>query len=295
MDFPRFDQYVRKVIPSGKGNVRDATHKLVDDNKTLMNDVHELVEKLRLKGQYVDKSLGSLGGGNHFVEIDKDELGRLWLVIHSGSRNFGAKVALFHQQKAQRWMKKKYGAIAYKTQEYLEGDEAEDYLIDMVVAQRYADLNREIMMYVLNSFFPIDLMRVENVKSSHNYINISEGMIRKGAISAHEGERVVIPLNMRDGTIIARGKGSAERNFSAPHGAGRKLSRTQAKKDLGMEEYEREMEGIWSSCITKGTLDESPMAYKDFQDILDTIKDTVDIEFHMKPVYVFKAEETKRR
>jgi len=296
VDFPRFDHYVRRTIPSGKGNVRDSIHKLVKEDDDLMRDVHEVVNKIDLKGQYVDKSLGSLGGGNHFLEIDVDELGRYWLVIHSGSRNFGAKVATYHQQKAKEHMRYVHGtAYAYKTQEYLEGTGAESYLHDMAIAQKYAELNRKVMVSVLNSFFTIDIMNVECVKSSHNYINMSEKMIRKGAISAHEGERVVIPLNMRDGIIIARGKGNADRNFSAPHGAGRALSRTQAKKDLNMEEFQEDMKGIWSSCITPGTLDEAPRAYKDFQVILDTVKDTVDIEFHMKPVYVFKATEQRKR
>jgi len=295
VDFPRFDRYVRRNIPSGY-DVRTSPHKFVEKEKKLMSEVEDIVRELDLRGQRVINSLGTLGGGNHFIEIDRDEKDRLWLVIHSGSRNFGLQIALHHQKIAKNRMQYIYGtAYPYKTQEYLEDNDKEAYLADMGVAQRYASLNRRIMASELCLYFNLNLLEIEQVKSSHNYIDIGEGIIRKGAISAKQDERVVIPLNMRDGTIIARGKGNAERNFSAPHGAGRALSRTKAKENLSLEDFKKDMEGIWSSCITQGTLDEAPRAYKDFQDILDTIKDTVDIEFHIKPVYVFKAQEKRKK
>lgn len=293
IDFLKFDNYLRKNVPSGQ-SVRETVHKFVDNEKTLMREVGEIVSSLKLKGQRVDKSLGSLGSGNHFVEIDKDDKGRYWLVIHSGSRNFGKQVAEAHQRIAKEHMKYVYGTnYPYKGQEYLENNDRENYFFDMGVAQKYAALNRKIMASVLLTFFNVDFMNTETVKSVHNYIDFGEGIIRKGAISAKENERVIIPLNMEDGVIIGKGKGSSDRNFSAPHGAGRKLSRNKAKKELSLEEYEKRMEGIWSSCIKLSTLDESPMAYKSSKDIINTIEDTIDIECVMKPVYVFKNDEEK--
>lgn len=291
IDFPILDIFVRKNIPCGH-SVRQTVHKFVDNEKTIMREVYEVISSLHLNGARIDKSLGTLGGGNHFIEIDKDDNGRYWLVIHSGSRNFGLQIATAHQKIAKEHMKDIHGInYPYKGQEYLEGKNKDDYFSDMKIAQKYARLNRRIMAYELLSFFNIDILNTKSIKSVHNYIDLGEGIIRKGAISAKENEQVIIPLNMRDGVIIGKGKGNAHRNFSAPHGAGRKISRRKAKEELDFEEYKREMEGIWSSCIKLSTLDESPMAYKTPEHIVSTIEDAIEIESVMKPVYVFKSDE----
>jgi RNA-splicing ligase RtcB len=180
------------------------------------------------------------------------------------------------------------GASAYNNLEYLPIEHGgREYLLDMEIAQKYAELNREFILNDLLEYFKTKI--VDSITSVHNYISFKDDIIRKGAISAHEGERVIIPLNMRDGIIIGTGKGSKKWNYSAPHGAGRVLSRKKAKQELSLDSFNEEMTGIWTSCVSKETLDESPMAYKDKQIIIDTIGESVKIDKIVKPVYNFKA------
>ena len=299
IDFLKFDEFVKNSVPTGF-NQRTKIHdkiemlyNLIDSNEIpLYKDfeirVNDIINKMNLKSQTVWGSLGSLGSGNHFMELNISDTKELWLTIHSGSRNFGLQICNFHQKIAVNNCGKMGGL------EYLEGIEADNYIQDMKVAQVYAKLNRIIMGYeILTNFFNVDIHNVETFESVHNYIDFKDNVIRKGAISAHKDEKVIIPLNMAEGCIIGYGKGNCDWNWSAPHGAGRKLARKQAKKKLTLMEFEKVMKdaNVYSSCIVQITLDESPMAYKPSKEILEYIEDTVDIKAILKPVYNFKAIE----
>ena len=284
-EFKSFDQFVRMHVPNGHG-VRQKEYPY---DAALMQQCEEVALATGQNPDYVRKSLGSLGGGNHFIELDKDQNGGLWLVVHSGSRNFGLKIANYHQQQAVPTVGRGRGL------EWLEGEKAQLYFKHMSVAQKFAAANRRVMLSVMGEHFNrrlcgpfTDLPIVESV---HNYINFDDKVIRKGAISAHKGERVIIPWNMRDGTIIGTGKGNSEWNNSAPHGAGRIMGRNEAKRTLSLEEFQTTMSGIWTSCVSAKTLDEAPMAYKDPQPIIDVINDTIELELILKPIYNFKASE----
>jgi RNA-splicing ligase RtcB len=257
--------------------VRDTVHRLeVDSSATEVDD--RLVK--------VWCSSGTLGGGNHFIEIGKDEDGIYWLTIHSGSRNFGLRVATHHQKVAIKNCHGSMGGL-----EYLEGDDRDTYVNDMKVAQVFAQLNRKVMALALGEYLGFVDIPASTIESVHNYINFEDGIVRKGAISAHAGEWVTIPLTMADGCVIGRGKGLEDWNYSAPHGAGRVMSRGQAKKKIDLDHYRKVMREahVWSSCVGKGTLDEAPMAYRRAKGIVERIKETVDIEKMVKPVYNFKA------
>lgn len=272
---------------------------------------------------WLRKSLGTLGGGNHFIEIDKAQDGTYYLVIHSGSRNLGKQVAEIYQQIAidlnkglENYAKereeiiegyKKEGrsseiqaaleAIDIKKRSttipedlcFLYGTYLEDYLHDVELCQNFARLNREKMAEILLE--KTGMHGTDAFHTIHNYIDTKEMILRKGAIAAHKGEKVLIPINMRDGSIIAIGKGNPEWNYSAPHGAGRVMSRTQAFKNLSIEDYKKSMEGIYTTSVCKETLDEAPMVYKSLEDIIDIVKESVDVIEVMKPVYNFKAAE----
>ena len=271
--------------------------------------------------RYLERSLGTLGGGNHFIEVDRAADGTLYLVIHSGSRNLGLQVANHYQGLAidlnkgkEEYFAKRDALIAeYKAtgrrteiQEALKqlrwqekettipedlcfvyGQYLEDYLHDVEICQRFARENRELMAKILLE--RSGLTAVSAFHTIHNYIDTEEMILRKGAIAAHEGELVLIPINMRDGSVLAVGKGNPEWNFSAPHGAGRIMSRTAAKEQLDVEEYRREMAGIYSTSVNEATLDEAPMAYKSLADIIDVIAESVDVIEVLKPIYNFKA------
>jgi tRNA-splicing ligase RtcB len=289
IDFEEFDSFIRSRIPSGTQVHSKVQHRYFNEIESLENTVLKVLPNGLDR---VMKSIGTLGGGNHFIEIDKDKDNNLWLVLHSGSRNFGLQVCQFHQKRAKTYLKSQYnGAGAYHGAEYLPVDEGgADYLEDMKIAQEYAIQNRHAMAaIILQDFFGLRLKQVDVISSLHNYINFKDNIVRKGAISAHKDELVIIPLNMRDGCIIAKGRGNEHWNFSAPHGAGRILSRSAAQKQLSMKDFTDSMKGIWSSSVHKRTLDESPMAYKDADDILNRINDTVEVLDVMKPVYNFKA------
>ena len=271
--------------------------------------------------RYLERSLGTLGGGNHFIEVDRAADGTLYLVIHSGSRNLGLQVANYYQNLAvdlnkgkEEYFAKRDALIAeYKAagrrteiQEALKqlkwenrettipedlcfvyGQYLEDYLHDVEICQRFARQNRELMAKILLE--RSGLTALDAFHTVHNYIDTEEMILRKGAIAAHKGELVLIPINMRDGSVLAVGKGNPEWNFSAPHGAGRILSRTAAREQLDVEEYRREMAGIYSTSVNEATLDEAPMAYKSLSDIIDVIAESVDVIEVLKPIYNFKA------
>ena len=273
----------------------------------------------------LERSLGTLGGGNHFIEVDKASDGTFYLVIHSGSRNLGKQVAEIYQQLAidlhagkEEYFKKRDEIIrTYKEDGrraeiqtalaalkndfeakallipedicWLYGSFLEDYLHDVEICQRFAKRSREIMAEVILERTGMDAL--EGFHTIHNYIDTEEKILRKGAIAAHDGEKVLIPINMRDGSVLAVGKGNPEWNYSAPHGAGRIMSRTKAKETLDMETYKTAMEGIYTTSVNEKTLDEAPMAYKSLEDIIDVIKESVDIVDIMKPVYNFKASD----
>ncbi len=273
----------------------------------------------------LERSLGTLGGGNHFIEIDRASDGTYYLVIHSGSRNLGKQVADFYQQlaidlhagKADYFARREKIIASYKAEghrneiqhalkalekEYqtkepdvpadlcwLYGSFLDDYLHDVEICQRFACRNREKMAQIILE--RTGMTETEAFHTIHNYIDTNEMILRKGAIAAHAGERILIPINMRDGSILAIGKGNPDWNDSAPHGTGRMMSRTQAKESLTLEDYQASMKGIYTTSVNKDTLDEAPMAYKSIDDIIDTIRESVDIIDILKPVYNFKAAE----
>lgn len=312
LDFARMDEAAH-FVPSGM-NVwegRKAQFDLME-----LKCFRELKDVRRLK-----RSLGTLGGGNHFIEVDRAADGRHYLVIHSGSRNLGKQVAEIYQRLAvdlnkgketyfqqreeiirtykEAGRKKEIQAalkqIAWEMREttipedlcYVYGTYLDDYLHDVEICQQFARQNREKIAEILLE--RVGLEGGEAFHTIHNYIDTKEMILRKGAIAAHEGEKVLIPLNMRDGSVLAVGRGNAEWNYSAPHGAGRLLSRKGAKQKLSLEEYQKAMEGIYTTSVCNATLDEAPMAYKSLEDIIDVIRDSVDVIDIMKPVYNFKA------
>lgn len=269
----------------------------------------------------LQRSLGTLGGGNHFIEIDRASDGTLYLVIHTGSRNLGKQVAERYQRLAvelnkgrEAYFRQRDALIAeYKAAGrrkeiqaalkalkwedkpltipenlcYVYGSYLDDYLHDVALCQRFARRNRELIARILME--RAHLTGGSAFHTVHNYIDTDEMILRKGAIAAHKGEKVLIPINMRDGSVLAMGRGNPEWNYSAPHGAGRLMSRGAAKAALSLEEYRAAMEGIYTTSVDASTLDEAPMAYKSLEDILEVIRDSVDVLDIMKPVYNFKA------
>lgn len=289
--FKKVDNFIRENIPSGN-NVRQIKSKKVDVlfNKNYNTMLRELSDKIDAKYEYNILSLGTLGGGNHFIEIDKDPDGNFWLLIHSGSRNFGLKVCQYHQNKAKELMNKMFIGDAYKGLEFLPLDNGgNQYLYDMGFAQYYASINRDIIAQDIIEFITGKNWVDKVIKTTHNYINNTDLIIRKGAIQANEGQEILIPLNMRDGVIVGVGKGESKWNNSAPHGAGRKMSRKQAKDKLSLDIFEKQMKGIYTTSVSNKTIDEAPDAYKDKDDIIDAVKIVADINFVMLPVYNFKA------
>ena len=276
VDFEQLDKSVRKHIPSGF-----AVHKFANDEFNLqeIKCFNQLNDKKRL-----ECSLGTLGGGNHFIEIDKDSAENLWLLIHSGSRNLGKQVAEIYQDKAYKSSK---NTTRHKDLAYLEGDDFHNYLSDMQFLQKWATRNREIMIEKI--LVGMRWSAVETIETIHNYIDLENMILRKGAVSARKDEMLLIPINMRDGTLLCRGKGNPDWNFSAPHGAGRLMSRNQAYKELSMDDFVNSMKDIYTTSLNKKTLDEAPMAYKPIEALLQFVGDTLEVMDTMKPVYNFKA------
>jgi RNA-splicing ligase RtcB len=228
-------------------------------------------------------SLGTLGGGNHFIEIDKDDNGTLYLIIHSGSRNIGLSVATHYQKIAENTNR----CQENRELSFLTNNDFSNYIHDVKIMQQFASDNRKRMAEIILA--TMGWIAKNQFETIHNYIDTDKMILRKGAIRAEKDERVLIPINMKDGCIIARGHGNPDWNFSAPHGAGRVLSRTQAKKQLSMNTFQNSMKGIYTTSVKKSTLDESPEAYKSISDILSWINDSVTVEKIIKPIYNFKA------
>ena len=312
IDFDRLDALIRKEIPYGR-EVRDSAHVL---NHEI--DLAQLRCADRVNLNRAMRSIGTLGGGNHFIEVDRSEDGRLVLVVHSGSRHLGTEIAGFYQDEGRRalWggaqyqvtmiieqlkregrfkeiqktikaLKKEHELSIPKDLSYVEGKLFDDYIHDMKLTQRFAVLNRKAMVDVILT--GLRLTPVDVFTTIHNYIDTDAMILRKGAVSARMGEKLLIPINMRDGSLICIGKGNTEWNCSAPHGAGRLMSRRTAFNDLSMEEFQKEMEGVYTTCVLPETLDESPMAYKSMDEIVSQIEPTAEIVQRIRPVYNFKA------
>lgn len=316
MDFEKLDEACH-FVPSGM-NVWQGRQERFDLQQ--IRCFRELKDSKRL-----ERSLGTLGGGNHFIEVDKAADGTKYLVIHTGSRNLGKQVAEIYQRLAvdlnrgiedyfrqrdeiirtykEQGRRSEIQAalkeIAWKKENgptsipedlcYLYGKYFEDYLADVEICQRFAKRNRELIAEIILD--RCGLTAADAFHTIHNYIDRGEMILRKGAIAAHTGEKVLIPINMWDGSVLAVGKGNPEWNYSAPHGAGRVMSRAGARKSLSLEEYKREMEGIYTTSVNEDTLDEAPMAYKSLSDIIDVIGESVEVIEVLKPIYNFKASE----
>lgn len=304
-DFAALDQVIRRHVPSGF-DVRKTPHEFA--KKTGIEKLH-CVRSVALERAQL--SVGTLGGGNHFIELDRDDEDNLYLVIHSGSRHLGKQIAEHYQQLAasdltQRCNGKIITELKAEGRQdeiqahikaakaklnnelaYLEGEAFHAYIHDMKIAQHYAKTNRLAMAQVI--LREAGLVSVGNFTTVHNYIDTDTMLLRKGAISAQKGELVLIPMNMRDGSIIAVGRGNENWNQSAPHGAGRLMSRRQAIRTLSMEEYKASMAGIFTTTLTKDTLDEAPAAYKPMAEIMEAMRETVEIERIIRPVYNFKS------
>jgi len=279
-DVKELDEFIKENIPSGF-NINDKAYSGID----FFSDT---AKKIGMNDVRASHSIGTLGGGNHFIEAGYGKDGKLWVTVHSGSRNFGLQVAKYHGDKAKE-LCKKWGADTQGIPFLLvDSHEGQDYIADQIIASDYASANRVAMMDKLQGFFRVD--PIDAIESRHNFIDNS-CMIRKGATPAFDGQRLIIPFNMRDGLAICVGKGNAKYNYSAPHGAGRILSRSKAKQLLDVAYFQEDMQqaGVYTTTANAGTLDESPDAYKDVAIILENIKETVDVVEMVKPVYNFKA------
>ena len=331
IDYHAFHEHIRSNVPSGKivREDRFGFKPLIGEEMDIYREAKQLVtqlycyRELRDSGR-IHKSIGSLGGGNHFIELDKDNEGNVYLVIHTGSRNLGKQVAEIYQARAIKHLTEgadefeesvrrtieEYKASGRRTELqsviarmrkeqkeaapsmpaelcYVEGEAREQYLHDMRLCQQWAVFNRKLISLLLMRYFP-EAEVIDEFESIHNYIS-DNNIIRKGAISAAEGEKCIIPLNMRDGSLLCTGKGNPDWNCSAPHGAGRILSRTQAYESITMEDFEASMQGIYSESVNDFTRDESPMVYKPASEIIANIGDTVNIDCIIKPIFNFKA------
>jgi tRNA-splicing ligase RtcB (3'-phosphate/5'-hydroxy nucleic acid ligase) len=276
------DRAIRAMIPSGFA-IRQKAHPFLTGI-----DLDRLRCRKAMNLKRAGLSIGTLGGGNHFIELDRDEQGQIYLVVHSGSRNLG-KQAAEHYQKAAAERLAGQGKGIERSLAYCEGQLLEDYLHDMAMIQHYADLNRQAI--VADLLRALGLHEAGRWTTIHNYIDLDTRILRKGAVSAGRGEKLLIPINMRDGSLIAVGKGNPDWNYSAPHGAGRLLSRTKARQSITLAQYRDAMTGIYSTTINASTLDEAPFAYKPLEEIVRNITDTVEIVAAIKPIYNFKAAE----
>ena len=296
IDFAALDAVIRSEIPSGAAI-------FPGENKAVRQlHLSDLICGEWTRQKIVAASLGTLGGGNHFIEVDRDTDGALYLVIHSGSRRLGRDVAAYWQNEAfcqvngfdpKLFAKKKVDiskAAIRKPLSYLEGEALEGYLHDMNIAVRYAIRSRELMGETIMS--ALHLTAVESFTTIHNYIDTKHGILRKGAVSAQADEILIIPINMRDGSLICRGKGNPEWNCTAPHGAGRMMTRSQAKEEISLEAYRAAMAGIYTTSVSESTLDESPFAYRGIDEILDVIEETAEVTALLTPVYNFKASKS---
>ncbi len=305
IDLEKLDAVINEFIPNGF-NIHEKQQANFDFSRLLCKN-HLNIERAKL-------SIGSLGGGNHFIEVGKNSKGKLFLVIHSGSRNIGEQVARYYQNIAidnltdnsnerellieklkkegrekeiAKELRKLKKPTINKNLAYLTGDDFDNYMHDMKIMQEYAALNRRTMANIILS--KTGLMEKSSFETIHNYIDFKRMILRKGAVSAEKNEILLIPINMRDGSIIAKGKGNADWNYSAPHGAGRLMGRKQARKNLDLDTFKEQMKDIYSTSVMAETLDEAPNAYKSISEILETITDTVEVIDIIKPIYNFKA------
>ena len=308
----QLDKLIRAKIPSGFA-IREKPHRYMEELDLTALCCYAAIDPLR-----AEKSLGTLGGGNHFIEVDRDEEGNLYLVIHSGSRHLGLEVANYYQneayqrlngsskadaealvaqlraegrekeiQKALKALKNTKRTSIPRPLAYVEGELFQQYIHDMRIIQRFAALSRQAMAdEILRG---LRLHAEESFTTIHNYIDTDAMILRKGAVSAKAGELLLIPINMRDGSLICRGRGNEDWNYSAPHGAGRLMSRAEAKQSFTVSQFKKEMAGIYTTSVGKSTLDECPMAYKSMEDIAGNIGETVEILRTIRPIYNFKA------
>ncbi len=319
IDFEELDNFIHNNIPAGMNVNEDITKaNVVLEDLKCINKINKIT--------YLKKSLGSLGGGNHFIEIDVNSKDEYYLVIHTGSRNLGKQVAEIYQNKAiqyheDRLFNKKEAINKVVTEYkktgrqkeiqaeiqrisqmhiqlsmpkelcYLEGSDFNDYMYDMEMCQKFATENRIEIARRITNHLGLNIDELDKFETIHNYINMNDKILRKGSISAYDNEIVLIPMNMRDGCIIAKGKSNSDYNYSAPHGAGRVMSRGEAFRTLTVENFKKSMEGIYTTTANETTLDESPFVYKPMESILNNIKDTVDVLEIIKPVYNFKSAE----
>ncbi|MCR5607082.1 MAG: RtcB family protein [Treponema sp.] len=284
IEYKQLDSIIRNKIPSGF-QIRKSQHRFVNQF-----DFDELICHKHIQKENAALSLGTLGSGNHFIEIDKDEDKNIYIVIHSGSRHLGKEITDYYINLGRKKLKQQNKEVAYELT-YLEDSLMQDYLHDIKLVQDFAKLNRLAMLD--------EIVKGMNWKTEtsyscvHNYIDFSKEysrpILRKGAISAKEGEKVIIPINMKDGVILGKGKGNADWNYSAPHGSGRIMKREDVKKSFTVSSFKSAMKGIYSSCISAATLDEAPFAYRPIEEIKKLIEPTVQIEKVIKPVYNFKA------
>lgn len=278
VDLPKLDRVIRHEVPSGFAIREKAVASF--DFSMLRCAKHADLERALL-------SIGTLGGGNHFIEVNQGKDGSLYLVIHSGSRHLGVNVWKYYQDLAWKSMSQK-GLKGNKELAYLEGSHFDDYINDMKIVQSFASENRMAMASVI--FNRMGWHVEDQFETVHNYIDMEHMILRKGAVSAREGEILLIPINMRDGSLICEGKGNADWNWSAPHGAGRLMSRSKAKELLSMEAYTESMKGVFSTSVNPSTLDEAPQAYKPMSEIIHAIEDTAEVLEVIKPIYNFKAK-----
>lgn len=313
IELQKLDELIRSEVPSGF---------------SVRNTPHKFIENVNLEDLYCAKfinmnraihSIGTLGGGNHFIEANKDTDGNIYIVVHSGSRHLGVEIANYYQNAGYEALttyskneiqniinqlksegrkseiqstivnlKTKHTTIP-KPLAYVEGNLFEQYIHDIKIAETFAEYNRKAIIDVIIKGMGLHV--VEQFTTIHNYIDTDNMILRKGAVSAKQGELLLIPMNMRDGSLLCVGKGNPDWNYSAPHGAGRLMSRNQAKETFTVSEYEKEMNGIYTTSVNNSTLDECPMAYKRMEDIIDNISPTVEIKDIIKPIYNFKASE----
>lgn len=312
VDFEKLDKVIREYIPSGF-NIRDGVHEYYRNTDVRNLECYSCIDVDR-----ASRSIGTLGGGNHFIEIDKDDEDYLYLVIHSGSRHLGVEVANYYQDQAYdrlkyRWSKvrellikslkangrekeistelAKYTFDIPKDLAYIDGLPFHQYLHDMEIVQEYAKWNRMAIADTIIEKMGWGWKRLDEFTTIHNYIDTESMILRKGAVSAKAGEKLLIPINMRDGSLICVGKGNPDWNYSAPHGAGRLFGRMAAKELFSLDEFAETMNGVYTTSVSVETLDECPMAYKSMESIVNNIGDTVDILKVIKPVYNFKAGE----
>lgn len=312
IELQKLDKLIYEKIPSGF-EIRQKPHRFAEKI-----DLSELYCIEHINPVRAELSIGTLGGGNHFIEADKGSDGKIYIVIHSGSRHLGVEVAKYYQNEAYRRLNK---SSAKEVQElidrlkaegrerqiqqelkklantkrtdvpkhlaYTEGELFSHYIHDMKLVQKFAEINRQAMMTEIIKGMGLHI--TESFTTIHNYIDTDSMILRKGAVSAQKGERLLIPVNMRDGSLLCTGQGNADWNYSAPHGAGRLMSRSEAKESFTVSEYKKQMKGIYTTSVNSGTLDECPMAYKSIEDIVNNIGDTVEINDIIKPIYNFKA------